>query len=266
MKQTPRLIISSILLLLGAIIAHGANAEEDSTENWISLFNGKNLDGWVVKITQHPIGENYLDTFRVEDGIIKVCYDQYDIFDQQFGHLYTHSAYSHYILRLEYYLTGKVMPDAPSWTALNSGVMIHSQSPLSMKKDQLWPVSLEGQFLAEGTSAGTQTGNACTPGTHVVLNGTLTDAHIIDSNSKLYPLNEWIKFEIEVHGHDLIIHRVNGIEVLRYTHPILDRNDPDAQRLLAAGLPEKLAMGHIALQAEGQPVWFRNIMLLPLDF
>jgi hypothetical protein len=26
-----------------------------------------------------------------------------------------------------------------------------------------------------------------------------------------------------------------------------------------------LGFGHIALQAEGQPVWFRNIELLPLE-
>ena len=45
------------------------------SEKWIDLFNGKNLDGWTVKICGHPIGENYANTFRVEDGILKLMHD-----------------------------------------------------------------------------------------------------------------------------------------------------------------------------------------------
>jgi hypothetical protein len=236
----------------------------ETSEGWIPLFNGRNLDGWTPKFAQHKIGVNHLDTFRVEDGIIKVSYDKYTLFDQQFGHLYTNSPYSHYIIRLEYRITGKVMADAPSWTALNSGVMLHSQSPMSMTVEQLWPVSLEGQFLAEGTTAGRQTGNICTPGTDVEVNGKLTKAHIIDSSGPMPKPDEWVRFEAEVHGHDEIIYRVNGVEVLRYRHPQLDARDPDAQRLMAAGVDSRLSFGHIALQAEGQPVWFRNVELRPL--
>jgi hypothetical protein len=252
----------ALVALFGA--ASASASETPAPAQWISLFNGKNLDGWTVKIAQHPIGENFGDTFRVEDGILKVAYDKYARFDQKFGHLYTHSAYSHYILRLEYLITGQVMRDAPSWAAFNSGVMIHAQNPLSMSLEQLWPVSLEGQFLVVGTTAGRQTGNACTPGTDIVLNGELTKAHIIDSTAKLPPPDQWVKFEIEVRGHELVVHRVDGVEVLRYTHPRLDPTDRDAQKLLAAGASPRLSFGHIALQAEGHPVWFRNIELLPL--
>jgi hypothetical protein len=260
-------LMAVALLLAGSFGGPVTAAEGPAKESpgWVSLFNGRDLDGWVVKIAKHPLGENYRNTFRVEDGVIKVSYDQYDRFEQRFGHLYTTRAYSHYVLQLEYRLVGDVMPDAPSWTALNSGVMIHSQSPLSLALDQAWPVCLEGQFLAEGTTAGRQTGNVCTPGTHVVIDGQLTTAHIVDSRAKLYPRGEWVTFEIEVHGHDLVIHRVNGEEVLRYTHPVLDEQDADAQRLLAAGASRAVGFGHIALQAEGQPVWFRNIRLRPLD-
>ena len=28
-------------------------------DGWIDLFNGKNLDGWIVKIAKHETGENY---------------------------------------------------------------------------------------------------------------------------------------------------------------------------------------------------------------
>jgi len=252
-------------LRAGISLLTAAPATMPSGEGWFALFNGKNLDGWTVKAAQHPIAVNHLDVFRVEDGIIKVSYDKYKEFDQQFAHLYTNSPYSRYVLRLEYLHTGTPMADAPEWAGYNSGVMIHSQSPLSMTVEQLWPASLEFQFLAIGTKAGRQTGNACTPGTNLVLKGELTTAHIIDSSAKLYPQDEWVTIEVEVHGNDEVIHRVNGAEVLRYEHPQLDPNDPDAQRLLAAGQPLQISFGHIALQAEGHPVWFRNIMLRPLE-
>jgi Domain of Unknown Function (DUF1080). len=70
--------------------------------------------------------------------------------------------------------------------------------------------------------------------------------------------------EIEVHGNEEVIHRINGVEVLRYQRPQLDPREEGAQRLLAAGAPLQLSFGHIALQAEGQPIWFRNIMIRPL--
>ncbi|HEX2860292.1 MAG TPA: DUF1080 domain-containing protein, partial [Lacunisphaera sp.] len=180
--------------------------------------------------------------------------------------LYSNLPYSHYILRLEYRFTGTPMADAPSWAGRNSGVMIHAQSPLSMTVPQEWPASLEMQFLCTDTKAGRQTGNACTPGTHLELNGKLTTDHIIEaSNSTLSPMETWVSAEIEVRGHDVVIHRINGVEVLRYRHPQLDPKDPDAKRLLALGAPLQLSSGHIALQAESQPVWFRNIRLKVLQ-
>ena len=231
-------------------------------EGWIELFNGKDLTGWTPKFAKHPLGVNFADTFRVEDGVIKVAYDKYGLFDKQFGHLYTNLPYSRYILRLEYLFTGTPMADAPSWAGRNSGVMIHAASPLSMTVAQEWPVSMEMQFLCTDTKAGRQTGNVCTPGTNLEIDGKLTTAHIIDAkNSTLSPMDTWVAAEVEVHGNDLVIHRVNGVEVLRYSRPQLDPNDPDAQRLLAAGAPLQLSSGHIALQAESQPVWFRNIRL-----
>lgn len=246
-------------LLLATVCLAPLRAAE---EGWIPLFNGKDLTGWTPKFAKHPLGVNFADTFRVEDGILKVAYDRYGKFDKQFGHLYTNLPYSRYILRLEYLFTGEPMADAPEWAGRNSGVMIHAASPISMSLMQEWPVSMEMQFLCTATKAGRQTGNVCTPGTNLEIDGKLTTAHIIDAkNSSLSPMDTWVSAEIEVHGHDEVIHRINGVEVLRYQHPQLDPKDPDAQRLLAAGVPLQLSSGHIALQAESQPVWFRNIRL-----
>jgi Domain of Unknown Function (DUF1080) len=263
--RSPRAgILASVALLLGAALSSNTHAAEDSQE-WHSLFNGKDLAGWTVKIAHHPLGDNYANTFRVDDGVIKVSYDGYSKFENRFGHLYTNQPYSRYVLRLEYRITGEGISDAPHWAKLNSGVMIHTQSPLSMRVEQGFPVSMEFQFLAAKATAGTQTANAVTPGTNLVLNGELLTDHIIDSKSKLYPLDEWVTAEVEVRGDEEVIHRINGAEVLRYQHPQLDPTDKDAQQLLASGAPLRLSFGHIALQAEGQPIWFRNIRIRQLE-
>jgi hypothetical protein len=253
------------MVLVGMTVALVRPALAAESGEWPSLFKGKDLSGWTVKINKHALGENYADTFRVEDGIIKVNYDGYEKFDGRFGHLYTNQAYSNYILRLEYKITGTAIADSPPWAKLNSGVMIHSQSPMSMGLNQAFPASMEFQFLSVGSTAGRQTGNVCTPDTNLQMKGKLLTDHIIDSNSKLFPVDEWVAAEIEVRGNDEVIHRVNGVEVLRYQHPQLDPKEPNAQALLAAGAPLQLSFGHIALQAESQPIWFRNIRIRQLD-
>lgn len=257
---TPALRLFALVFLFSIGWRAVSSAE---TDPWISLFNGRDLNGWVVKVAKHPLGENYADTFRVEDGVIKVSYDKYGPqYDRQFAHLYSLLPYSRYVLQLEYRFTGKPAPGAPPWAGYNSGVMIHSQSPLSMELNQEWPVSLEMQFLCTNTVAGKQTGNACTPGTNLEFDGALTTKHIIEAtNSRLSPLDTWVKAEIEVRGNDEVIHRIEGAEVLRYRRPQLDPSDKDARRLLALGAPLQLSTGHIALQAESQPVWFRNIRI-----
>jgi hypothetical protein len=256
------------LFIATALAANGAFAAEPTsaaTKDWHALFNGKDLSGWTVKIANRPLNENYAETFRVEDGMIKVSYDGYPKFENRFGHLFTHQPYSNYVLRLEYRIVGRAIADAPHWAKLNSGVMIHSQSPLSMRLEQAFPVSMDFQFLANGATAGARTANAVTPGTNLEMDGKLLTDHIIESKSKLFPLDEWVTAEVEVHGAEEVIHRINGAEVLRYRHPQLDPRDADAQRLLDAGAPLQLSFGHIALQAEGQPIWFRNIRIRPLE-
>ena len=70
------LVASSLFLLLIALPAAAQEPKKDDGE-WRPLFNGKDLDGWTPKIKGYDSGENYGDTFRVEDGVLKVCYDKY---------------------------------------------------------------------------------------------------------------------------------------------------------------------------------------------
>ena len=262
-KASAKWIISLVILgLLSCPASTCIARDKQSTESkWVDLFNGKDLNGWTVKIAGYPIGDNYANTFRVEDGILKCEYDDYNEFD---GHLYTNLSYSHYKLRMEYRFEGRQLPDAPNYVDLNSGVMLHSQSPQSMELEQAFPASLEMQFLADQGKGKRQTGNVCTPGTHLVHNGKFTKKHIVKSSGPTLPPDEWVSVEIEVHGNQQIIYRVRDKEVLRYRKPQLDPNSKEAKPLLAKGANRKLTHGHIALQAEAQRVWFRNIKIMPL--
>ncbi|MFH1941192.1 MAG: DUF1080 domain-containing protein, partial [bacterium] len=103
-------------ILLNLFCTQGS-AEKDQ---WISLFNGKDLEGWKIKIAGHELGDNYGNTFRVEDGVLKVAYDQYDTFDGKFGHIFYKDKFSHYVLRVEYRFVGEQTPGGPSWAFRNS--------------------------------------------------------------------------------------------------------------------------------------------------
>ena len=94
---------------------HSKNAAQ-SPGKWTSLFNGKDMNGWIVKIHHHEVGENFGNTFRVEDGIIKVRYDQYGDFNEQFGHLYYKTPFSYFHLKLQYRFVGQWVKTAPSYT------------------------------------------------------------------------------------------------------------------------------------------------------
>ena len=124
-------------------------------EEWIQLFNGKNLDGWTPKIRYHECGENYGDTFRVENGVLKVVYDKaaYPQFGEKFGHLFFKDAFSHYRLRVEYRFVGDQVAGGPGWAIRNSGVMIHGEAPTTMTKDQDFPASVSYTHLTLPTKA-----------------------------------------------------------------------------------------------------------------
>jgi hypothetical protein len=253
------------LAAAAALTLPGANAAGQSGEGqWQSLFNGKDLTGWTPKIKGYDLGENFANTFRVEDGVLRVAYDGYQNFDNKFGHLFYLTPFSNYVLRIEYRFVGEQVAGGPGWALRNSGVMVHSQPPPSMGKDQDFPVSIEVQFLGGDGRQTRPTGNLCTPGTHVVMNGRLHTPHCTNSRSKTFHGDQWVTAEVEAHGNNRIIHRINGETVLEYERPQLDPGDSDAQRLIQDG-NLMLHGGYLALQSESHPIEFRKveIRLLP---
>jgi hypothetical protein len=245
------------------------SAEEAAEGKWIQLFNGKNLDGWTPKIRFHDLGDNFADTFRVEDGLLKVAYDGYDEFGETFGHLFYKNEYSHYRLRVEYRFVGEQCKGGPGWALRNSGIMIHGERPETIAKDQRFPISIEVQLLGgDGTNDRT-TSNLCTPGTNVVKDGKLFKPHCTSSSSKTYHGPQWVTAEVEVHGNGVVKHIIDGQVVLEYSQPQLDPQDrglgEHAKELSEKSGTLMLSGGTISLQSESHPIHFRKVELMVLD-
>ncbi len=254
-----RLITAICVLSLGVTACVA-----DDEPAWVSLFNGEDLDGWVIKMTGYPLGENFNNTFRVEDGVMKVSYDAYEKFEGEFGHIFYKQPFSNYRLRLEYRFTGEQVDGGAGWAHRNSGVMVHSQSPESMRIDQDFPASIEVQFLGGLGDGPRPTGNLCTPGTNVVMDGELITTHCTESSSATFDGDGWVRMEVEVRGSDFVRHIVNGDVVLEYAAPQFDPKDSMAAPFIKDGA-KLLSHGYISLQAESHPVEFRNIEILILE-
>ena len=254
-----------LLSAISALFILFACQNKPKTEKgWVQLFNGKNLDGWEMKFKGHELNDNYKNTFRVEAGILKVRYDQYESFDEKFGHLFYKTNYSHYKLRAEYRFVGEQCPGGPGWAFRNNGLMIHGQKASSMELDQNFPTSIEVQLLGGNGTDERSTLNLCTPGTNVVMDGELKLEHCINSSSKTYHGDQWVTAEVEVYGDSLIRHIVNGDTVMVYTQPQLDERDPSYYKLLPPDGNKLLKSGSISIQAESHPTDFRKIELLNL--
>ncbi len=251
-------------------------SQNKSKENWESLFNGKNLNGWDIKIVGHKVNDNFKNTFRVEDGMLRIAYDQYSTFDGKYGHLYYKKPFSYYKLKFQYRFLGTQTPGGASWNNRNSGVMIHSQSAESNSIDQEYPVSVEVQLLGGLGEGERTTGNVCTPGTQVYINGELSLEHCVNSTSKTYDGDQWVNATVLVYGDSIVHHIIEGDTVLTYTHPQIGGGfvsksydfksahiDNGDYWLSRDGQP--LTGGYIALQAESHPIDFKNIEILNLE-
>jgi len=261
-------MLKRFLFVIGLTCGCTAIAQTQSdrgADNWIALFNGQDLAGWIPKFTGHQLGVNYLDTFRVENGLFTVSYDNWTDFNSEFGHIFYREPFSHYLLRVEYRFVGEQVTNGPGWAFRNNGIMLHSQDPASMTVEQEFPVSIEAQMLGGNGLDPRPTANVCSPGTHYVMNGNLVTVHCTNSSSQTYHGDQWVTLEIEVRGSDLIRHVVNGETVFEYSGVQLDESDPDAQRLIASGAGLAISAGYIAVQAESHPTEIRRIDLLPLE-
>jgi hypothetical protein len=255
----------SIAFLVFSVLYVSGQPGTNTKGKWVPLFNGKNLNGWDVKIKGYDLNDNFGNTFRVEDGMMKVRYDKYDKFDNRFGHIFYKGTFSHYRIRVEYRFVGEQCPGGAGWAFRNIGIMVHGQPASTMEKDQDFPVSIEVQLLGGSGKGERSTANVCTPGTNIVMGDTLHTQHCTNSSSKTYNGDQWVTVEVEVDGGKVIRHFVDGLAVLEYTKPQLDPKDKYFKKLLPPDNNIILTKGSISLQGESHPCDFRKVEIMVLD-
>ena len=265
-----------VALIIGC--KESKTASDTNTEEWISLFNGKDLSDWDIKITGHQLGDNYLNTFRVEDSMLRVKYDDYDSLNNAYGHIYYKTPFSYYKIKLDYRFVGEQVKGGEGWAKRNNGIMLHSQSAASVELNQFFPVSLEFQLLGGlDDGNGRPTANLCTPGTYIDINGSTIYDHCISSNSKTINGDQWVHVEAIVLGSESITHIVDNDTVMKYQNIKIGVGDPNSDKVeewKAFGVEnvdewiakdgKPLDKGYISLQAESSPTDFKNIELLDL--
>jgi len=268
-------VICSLLFI--AACQPGLNFSDK--EEWISLFNGTDLSGWDIKIAGYELNHNYNETFVVVDSMIRIRYDDYEEFNDAFGHMYYELPFSYYKLRFDYRFVGEQLKGGASWNVRNSGVMLHSQSAASNEFGQGFPVSVELQLLGGLNEGERTTANVCTPGTAVELGDTVNYNHCISSSSLTYHGDQWVHVEAVVMGGEYMSFIVEGDTVLSFQRPqvgggfISEQNQGrdwdefgiirDKEQWIGKS-GSVLTEGYIALQAESHPIDFKNIELLDL--
>lgn len=257
MKTQKNYVLFTLTFIIGMVLFTNPCFAQKNMK-WKQLFNGKDLNDWEIKIRYHELNENYANTFRVNDGQIQVRYDQYDAFNEQFGHLFYKQPYSSYLIGVEYRFVGDQVKGGPGWAYRNSGIMVHGQEPATMTKDQDFPNSIEVQLLGGNGRDQRSTANLCTPGTQYVKDGKLIKQHCTNSTSKTFHGDQWTRVEVLVIKDSLIVHYANGEEVMRYTKPQLDPLNGNTEG-------ELLTEGSISLQSESHPVDFRKVEIIDLE-
>jgi hypothetical protein len=200
--------------------------------------------------------------------LLKVRYDKWTAFNGEFGHIFYKKPFNYYLVAAEYRFNGVQVTGAGpalAWALRNNGIMIDGQSAQSMGLNQDFPISLEVQLLGGLGKGPRSTANLCTPGTNVHFGDSLITRHCINSTSKTYDGDQWVRVEAIVKGDELIQHIVDGQVVLEYTKPQMGGGAvaPVDPAVKIDGTP--LTGGYISLQAETAPADFRKVELLNLE-
>jgi hypothetical protein len=228
----------------------------------VNIFNGKNLDGWIIKINRYPLGQNFANTFRVEDGLLSIRYDGYgDDFDERFGAIYFDKKLKNYRLKVEYRFVGETAPGAPEWGYRDSGIQFHSQSPASLKMDQPFPVCLEYNLHGGNGEEERPVGAICANGMLIEVNGKLNESYCTPPEvKKTFHGDQWVTLEIDVKD-GAIAHFVNGEKILQYSNPVYNPEHELGNTFIKNG-DAAVKEGYISLQSNSHPIDFRKIDLL----
>lgn len=263
-KLLYKLTIYLFLMLAIVLVGCKQSVNDPNKEEWISLFDGSNMDKWTPKFKGAELGVNFKNRFIVKDSLLSVRYAATDTFNEDFGHLYYNQKFSYYRLRVKYRFVGEQQTGGPGWAVRNNGLMLHCQEPSTLGLDQDFPISLECQLLGGDGVHKRTNANLCTPGTNVVINDTLFTPHCINSTSKTYPGDEWVEVEARVLGDSLIQHILEGKVVMEYRNPTIGGGAVSGYKESAYIEGAPIKDGYISIQAETAPIDFKSIELLNL--
>jgi hypothetical protein len=203
--------------------------------NLVTLFNGKNLDGWYkflrdVDKNPRPKNEDPEGIFKVEDGIIHVL-------GKEFGYIATEQEFDNFHLVVEFKWGEKKWPprDKPD-SKRDSGILYRFPAD---KEDKVWPTSIECQ-IQEGDCGDFWLVN----GTTIVAGGESQNRFFKKVKDGEKPTGEWNRIEVVADGGHCT-HIVNDVVV----------NE---------GTEASVTKGRILLQSEGAEVFYRKVELRPL--
>jgi hypothetical protein len=256
-----RLLFIFLPFLLQSYNTQKGSLHQHNAKKWVSLFNGKNLKNWKPKIAGYKLGENFGNTFRVENGMLSTRYDQYDNFNNRFGTLYFDKKFTNYRLKVEYRFVGNLTPGAPSWGFRDGGIQYHCQPPATIGLNQQFPVCLEYNLLGGSGKGERPTGEICASGMYIEINGKRNTSYCTPPTlKKTFDGDQWVTAEIDVKD-GKITHFVNGEQIIQFENPRFDSTHPEAKKFIIAG-NDFVREGYISLQSNSHPMDFRKIEIL----
>jgi hypothetical protein len=215
-------MLATVMLLIALAPSPAAEKEDE----WIKLFNGKDLSGWTVFLDPKKDADPS-KVFKVQDGIL-ICEGI------PAGYLITDKEYENYILKVQWRWGEKVHGGGR-----NSGIFVHVVGP-----NKIWPKAVEAQLMAD------HAGDFWL----VDMFKLKVDAKRQDPKSDRHyyrmkdhvekPVGEWNQYEITCKG-DSIRLVING-------------------ELVNEGTEAELTKGKILLQSEGAEIHFKDVLLKPL--
>lgn len=227
MKLQFRLLVVSLSAAFTALLFASAGS---AGEDWVKLFNGKDLTGW-----KQYLGKKDADpakTWAVKDGVIECT-------GKPAGYLLSEKEYENYVLRVQW----RWGESAKSQRGPNSGIFVHV-----VGEDKIWPKGVEAQ-LASGRAGDFWLVGEFKLNVDSARQDKGTPRHyfrvkVNEKDEIEKPLGEWNQYEITCKGSSVTL-VVNGHEV-------------------NSGTDAELSKGRILLQSEGAEIHFRNIELKPL--
>ncbi|ABG40371.1 protein of unknown function DUF1080 [Paraglaciecola sp. T6c] len=248
-----------------------ASAVDEPEDEWVSLFNGKDLQGWYTFVSYQPEDSNYQDpdnlpvrginndpknVFSVHDGMLRIS-------GEEWGGISTIKEYENFHLKFDVKWGDKKWPPRENLPR-DSGVLYFAVGEAGASMNH-WMRSHEMQI---------QVGDS---GDYHSLDGVLIDTHCGDANDGDWhfyrydpdmplckdianrvlklgefenPIGQWDSMEV-IADDTMVIHKINGHEVFRGYQ----------SRQVIDGEHVPLTKGRIEFQSEGAEVFYRDIRI-----